>query len=54
MNQDLIPKNNMTELYFGELYIEGFAKKLEESDFEIEFANKLMIYSWGTTSCEIL
>ena len=24
-----------------------FVKKLEDSDFEIEFVNKLMTHSWG-------
>ena len=47
LNKDLISKNNMTELYFEEPDIEGFVKKLEESDFEIEFVNKLMTHSWG-------
>ena len=47
LDRDLIPKNNMAELYFEEPDIEGFVKKLEESDFEIEFVNKLMTHSWG-------
>ena len=47
LDKDLIPKNNMTELYFEEPDIEGFVKKLEDSDFEIEFVNKLMTHSWG-------
>ena len=47
LNKELIPKNNMTELYFAESDIEGFAKKLEESDFEIEYVNELMEHSWG-------
>ena len=47
LDKSLIPKNNMTELYFEESDIEGFVKKLEESDFEIEFVNKLMTHSWG-------
>ena len=47
LDKSLIPKNNMTELYFEESNIEGFVKKLEESDFEIEFVNKLMTHSWG-------
>jgi len=47
LNKDMIPKNNMTELYFEESDIEGFVKKLEESDFEIEYVNKLMTHSWG-------
>lgn len=49
LDKELIPKNNMTELYFEENDIEGFVKKLEESDFEIEFVNKLMTHSWGRT-----
>ena len=47
LDKSLILKNNMTELYFEESNIEGFVKKLEESDFEIEFVNKLMTHSWG-------
>jgi len=47
IGKDLIPKNNMSELYFEESDIEGFVKKLEESDFEIEYVNKLMTHSWG-------
>ena len=37
----------MTELYFEEADIEGFVKKLEESELKIEFVNKLMTHSWG-------
>lgn len=47
LQRDLIPKNNMTELYFEESDIEGFVKKLEESEFEIEYVNELMEHSWG-------
>lgn len=47
LDRELIPKNNMTELYFEEPDIEDFVRKLEESDFEIEFVNKLMTHSWG-------
>lgn len=47
LNKDLVPENNMTELYFEESDIEGFVRKLEESDFEIEYVNKLMTHSWG-------
>ena len=47
LDKELIPKNNMTELYFEEADIESFVKRLEESDFEIEFVNKLMTHSWG-------
>ena len=37
----------MTELYFEESDIEGFAKKLEASEFVIEYVNELMEHSWG-------
>ena len=47
LDRELISKNNMTELYFEEPDMEGFVKKLEESDFEIEFVSKLMTHSWG-------
>ena len=47
IQKELIPKNNMTELYFEESDIEGFAKKLEASEFEIEYVNELMEHSWG-------
>lgn len=47
MGKELIPKNNMTELYFEEPDIEGFIKKLKESEFEIEYVNELMEHSWG-------
>ena len=47
LDKELIPMNNMTELYFEEKDIDGFVKKLEDSDFEIEFVNKLMTHSWG-------
>lgn len=47
LEKELIPKNNMTELYFEEPDIEGFVKKLEESEFKIEYVNELMTHSWG-------
>ncbi|MDO4475491.1 MAG: VOC family protein [Lachnospiraceae bacterium] len=47
LGQELLPKNNMTELYFEEADIEGFVRKLEESEFEIEYVNRLMTHSWG-------
>lgn len=43
----LIPENHMTELYFEESDLEGFVKKLEDSDFEIRYVNELMEHSWG-------
>lgn len=47
LGKELYPKNNMTELYFEETNIEKFVKKLEESEYEIEYVNKLMTHSWG-------
>jgi catechol 2,3-dioxygenase-like lactoylglutathione lyase family enzyme len=47
LSKDLIPKNNTTELYFEEPDMEGFVKKLKESEFEIEYVNELMTHSWG-------
>ena len=47
LDKELISRNNMTELYFEEPDIEGFVKRLEESDFEIEYVNELMTHSWG-------
>lgn len=47
LDKDLLPRNNMTELYFEEPDIDGFVRKLEESDFEIEYVNELMTHSWG-------
>ena len=47
IRKNLVPKNNMTELYFEEPDIEGSAKKLAESEFEIEYVNELMEHSWG-------
>ena len=47
IQKELMPKNNMTELYFEDSDIEGFAKKLEASEFEIEYLNELMEHSWG-------
>lgn len=47
LNKDLIPKNHMTELYFEESDMDGFIKKLESSDFKIEYVNELITHSWG-------
>lgn len=47
LQKDLVPKNHMTELYFEESDIERFVKKLEESEYEIEYVNELMEHSWG-------
>ena len=47
IQKELVSRNHMTELYFEEPDIEGFAKKLKESEFEIEYVNELMEHSWG-------
>ena len=45
--KDIVPENNACELYFEEKNIEAFARKLEESGYEIEYVNRLMVHSWG-------
>ena len=47
LEKELIPKNNMSELYFEEPDVEAFVRRLEKSDFEIEFVSRLLIHSWG-------
>ena len=47
LGRDVTPRNNMTELYVEESNIEDFVNKLEASDFEIEYVNRLMTHSWG-------
>ncbi|MDD6327546.1 MAG: VOC family protein [Eubacteriales bacterium] len=47
LNKDMIPRNNMTELYFEERDIEAFVERLENSKYEIEYVNRLMEHSWG-------
>lgn len=47
IGKELVQKNNMTELYFEETDIEEFVKKLEASEFEIEYVNELLTHSWG-------
>lgn len=45
--KEVVQKNNATELYFEERDIEAFAKKLESSEYPIEYVNRLMTHSWG-------
>lgn len=47
LNADIIPKNNHTELYFEESNIEDFVEKLERLYPNTEYANRLMMHSWG-------
>ena len=39
LEKDVVPQNNMTELYFEE--------KLNNSRYEIQYVNELMEHSWG-------
>ena len=43
----VIPHNIASELYFEENNIEEFAKKLDDSPYDIEYVNRLMTHSWG-------
>lgn len=47
IHKDLIPRNHMTELYFEDADLDGFVKKLEQSEFQIEYVNEPMEHSWG-------
>ena len=47
IENDIIPRNNATELYFEERDIEGFVKKLENYKEPIQYVNRLMEHSWG-------
>ena len=47
LQKELLPRNHMTELYFEETDLEDFVKKLELSEFSIEYVNEPMEHSWG-------
>ena len=47
LEKDVVPQNNMTELYFEEKNIEDFGEKLNNSRYEIQYVNELMEHSWG-------
>ena len=47
LDKDVVPQNNMTELYFEEKNIEDFVEKLNNSRYEIQYVNELMEHSWG-------
>ena len=47
LEKDVVPQNNMTELYFEEKNIEDFVEKLNNSRYEIQYVNELMEHSWG-------
>ena len=47
IGKDVLPRNNACELYFEEIDIETFVRKLETLYPETEFVNPLMTHSWG-------
>ena len=47
LEKDVVPQNNMTELYFEEKNIEDFVEELNNSRYEIQYVNELMEHSWG-------
>lgn len=47
LEKDVVPQNNMIELYFEEKNIEDFVEKLNNSRYEIQYVNELMEHSWG-------
>ena len=47
LEKDVVPQNNMTELYFEEKNIEDFVEKFNNSRYEIQYVNELMEHSWG-------
>lgn len=47
IGKELYAKNHMTELYFEEWDIENFVKKLEASEYEIEYVTELIEFNWG-------
>ena len=47
LKQDIIPRNNATELYFEEKDIDGFVAKLNNYKEPIHYVNQLMEHSWG-------
>lgn len=47
LEKDVVPQNNMTELYFEEKNIEDFVETLNNSRYEIQYVNELMEHSWG-------
>ena len=47
LEKDVVPQNNMTELYFEEKNIEDFVEKLNNSRYGIQYVNELMEHSWG-------
>ena len=47
LQEDVLPRNNHSELYFEEAEIESFVDKLERLYPETEYVNPLTTHSWG-------
>lgn len=47
LKQDIVHRNNATELYFEEKDIEGFIEKLKNYKEPIKYVNHLTEHSWG-------
>ena len=47
LEKDMVPENNLCELYFEEREIEAFVEKLEKLYPSIRYVNRLMTHSWG-------
>ena len=53
VEQQVTYGGNASELYFIEDDLEGFQKKLDESNFEIRYAHRLKTHSWGQRAIRI-
>ena len=47
IDRTVVGRGHDAELYFEEKDIDGFLKKLDESDYEIEYINRDLRHSWG-------
>lgn len=43
----VVKAGNDAELYFEEYDLDAFAKKLDNSDYDIHYVNRLMTHTWG-------
>lgn len=47
LGENIVSRNNSSELYFEERDIEAFVEKLEGLYPDIQYVNRLMTHSWG-------
>lgn len=47
VGREVVPGGNAMELYFEHHDLDRFAKKLEESSYNIQYVNPLMEHEWG-------